>query len=126
MFIPENIERFDGGWKPRRTEGKRGNWTLCDDRIPVPSLSQAPAARSSWQTRCWSYGVRVIWVQRLPNELQRELNLARRDLEVGDLSEAGGKVAAGVEGFHIVYRRRKVGVIQDIEEFRPELDVEIF
>jgi hypothetical protein len=62
----------------------------------------------------------------LPDKLQRELNFAVGNLCSVNLSEAGHRVSRWIERFEIIDGRRKIRVIKDVEELRPELDGEVF
>jgi len=60
----------------------------------------------------------------LPNDFQCELNLACRGLRDGEPAEGRYRDSGGVERHEVADRRREVGVIQDVKELGPELDVE--
>ncbi len=62
----------------------------------------------------------------LPSELQRELNLPRWDLQSSELTKATYRLSIPVEGLKVVKRWREVGVVENIEELRSELDIEVF
>jgi hypothetical protein len=62
----------------------------------------------------------------LPDYLQRKLNFAGWGLRGSDQPGAGRAVAILIEDGPIIVGRSEVGAVEDIEEFRPELDIEIF
>ena len=62
----------------------------------------------------------------LPSELQSELNLARRYLQGSELPKPRLRVSATVERLQVVQWWREVGVVENIEELRSELNIEVF
>ena len=62
---------------------------------------------------------------RLPNHLQGQLDLAGCGLGGSNKTGAGDRFAALVEDGEIAGGRSEVGVIKDIEEFCPELNVHV-
>src|SRR5437016_2890904 len=62
----------------------------------------------------------------LPCELQRELNLARWDLQRSELAKATHGGSTAVKRLKVVQRWREVRAIENVEELSSELNIEIF
>src|ERR1700737_2484941 len=60
---------------------------------------------------------------RLPNQLQRKLNLARWRLGRSNQSSVANPLARRVEDISVIQRWREICVIEDIEKLRAELNV---
>ena len=86
----------------------------------IPNLSQAQATRTAGN----SGSPGAFLFQQLPGNLQCELNLPVGNLSGVDLPKAGNGIPRRIDRLKIVHRGSEVRVIQDVEEFRPELDGE--
>src|ERR1700724_2893657 len=63
-----------------------------------------------------------------PDNLERKLDLSGVDRRRGQLTRNAGRCSRRIENVGVIgeYRHGEVGVIQDIEELRPELHIETF
>jgi hypothetical protein len=97
--------------------------------LSSPDGAKSAAAGPTSTSECGEtprFHAETFAIQELPDQLQRELNLAGRGLCGVDESRALNSLAILIEDLKVVGWRGKIRAVENIEDLGSELSVKVF